>query len=256
MPECLILPQTLLQNQARAVYIYYDNMYLKIYKKYLEPFIPYRVFRLYEALFCKYYSLKTSSTTFTFKNKKHKYFIHAYNHTWRNERRVEVPIIWDIIKDKESTKVLEVGNVLSHYFPIKHDVVDKYEKGASVINEDILTYKPKKKYDYIVSISTIEHVGWDEAKKDKMKIIQTLNNLKGMLSRNGKIIFTVPLGYNPPMDDMIVNKKLNLDEQYYLKRVSRDNLWKEMKLDKNNPDLFDKPYLNGNGIIVGIINNG
>jgi len=232
-----------------------DKMYIRIYKKYLEPFIPYNVFRLYEILFCKYYSLKTSSTTFTFKNKKYKYFIHSYNHTWRNERRVEVPIIWDIIKDKESIKILEVGNVLSHYFPIKHDVVDKYEKGASVINEDILTYKPKKKYDYIVSISTLEHVGWDEPKKDKMKIIQALNNLRSMLSRNGKIIFTVPLGYNPYMDNLIIHEKLNLNEQYFLKRVSRDNLWKELKLDKNNIDSFDKPYLNGNGIIVGIINN-
>lgn len=236
------------------MYICRDNICIKMIN-YLTQFIPASVFRLYEFLFCNYHSLKTFSTTFTFKNKKYKYFNHAYNHTWRNERRVEVPIIWDLIKDKKSIKVLEVGNVLSHYFPIKHDVVDKYEKGASVINEDILTYKTKKKYDYIVSISTLEHVGWDEAKKDKTKIIQTLNNLKGMLASNGKIVFTVPLGYNSPMDKMIVDKKLNLDEQYYLKRVSGDNLWKETKLDKNNLDLFNKPYLNGNGIIVGIINN-
>ena len=242
-------------NKNTSAYNYKDDISSKRIN-YMAPFIPAIVFRLYEIFCCNYYSLKKLFTTFTFKNKKYKYFIHAYNHTWRNERIVELPIIWDIIKDKKSTNILEIGNVLSHYFPINHDVVDKYEKGVSVINEDILTYKPKKKYDYIVSISTLEHVGWDEPKKDKMKIIQALNNLRSILSSNGKIIFTVPLGYNSNMDDLIIHEKLNLNEKYYLKRISKDNLWKESKLNKTNLDLFNKPFQNGNGIIIGIISNG
>ena len=88
-----------------------------------------------------------------------------------------------------------------------------------------------------------------------MKIIQVLNNLRSMLSRNGKIIFSVPLGYNPYMDDIIIHEKLNLNEQYYFKRISKGNQWKESKLNKTNLDLFNKPYQNGNGIIVGIIIN-
>lgn len=221
----------------------------------IAPFIPPIVFRLYEIFCCNYYSLKLLSTNFTLKNKKYKYFIHTYNHTWGNERIVEIPIIWDIIREKKTTNILEVGNVLSHYFSINHDILDKYEKGPSVINEDVVTFRPKKKYNCIVSISTLEHVGWDEPKKDKMKIIQAVRNLKKMLSRNGKIIFTVPLGYNPYMDEIITHGKLNLDEQYYLRRISKDNLWKESKLSKTDRILYNSPFPLANGIIVGIINN-
>lgn len=243
---------TILSKINKNISVYKNRIYAKAF----YYFIPNRIFKLCENLLCKYYFLKTLSASFTFRNKEYKYFHHVYNHTWGNERRVEIPIIWDIIKNKKSTNILEVGNVLSHYFPISHDVLDKYEKGSSVINEDVVTFKPKKKYAYIVSISTLEHVGWDEPEKDKMKIIQAFRNLRTMLSRNGKIIFTIPLGYNPYMDDIISNGKLNLDEQYFLKRISKDNLWKESKLNKTNLDLFNKPFQNGNGIIIGIISNG
>jgi hypothetical protein len=40
--------------------------------------------------------------------------------------------------------VLEVGNVLSHYFPVHHDVLDKYEKAKGVINEDVVEFSPAK----------------------------------------------------------------------------------------------------------------
>lgn len=241
------------KNKDLPAYNYKEDIVVKRIN-YATPYIPNIIFKLYEYLFCKYYFLKTLSTTFTFKNKQYKYFNHVYNHTWKNERRVEIPIIWDIIKDKNSLNILEVGNVLSHYFTINHDILDKYEKGRYVINEDVVTYKSKKKYDYIISISTLEHVGWDEAKKDKIKVIQAIKNLKYMLTPKGKIIFTIPLGYNPYMDDIIMHGKLNLDEQYFLKRISNDNLWKESKLNKNDRVFYHKPFPNGNAIIVGIIN--
>src|SRR5258708_3804228 len=220
------------------------NTTFSSYKDYIHAkgfyyFIPSRLFRMCENLLCQYYFLKTLSTNFIFRNKEYKYFHHVYNHTWGNERRVEIPIIWEIIKDKKSTNILEVGNVLSHYFPISHDILDKYEKGLSVINEDVATYKPKKKYSYIISISTLEHVGWDEPVKDKKKIILAFKNLRTMLSRKGKIIFTIPLGYNPHMDEIITSGKLNLDEQYYLRRISKDNLWEESKLNKTSRVLYN-----------------
>ena len=44
-------------------------------------------------------------------------------------------------------ELLEIGNVLSHYFKWDHDVVDKYEKVEGVINEDVVDFRPSKKYD-------------------------------------------------------------------------------------------------------------
>lgn len=70
--------------------------------------------------------------------------------------------------------MLEVGNVLSHYFPIHHDIVDKYEVCPGVINQDIADFLPQEKYDLILSISTVEHVGWDEQPQEPTKLLQVI----------------------------------------------------------------------------------
>jgi hypothetical protein len=81
-----------------------------------------------------------------------------------------------------------VGNVLSHYFSVNHDVVDKYEKAEGVINRDIIDFHPSKEYDLIISISTLEHVGWDEdisdhkILHDPSKILRAIENLRGLLA--------------------------------------------------------------------------
>jgi hypothetical protein len=38
-------------------------------------------------------------------------------------------------------------------------VLDKYEQAPGVINEDVVSFSPPQKYDLIVSVSTLEHVG-------------------------------------------------------------------------------------------------
>lgn len=106
-----------------------------------------------------FYRIFYSSRTFVFRVKQYKYFYHKYNTTWKLERTVEVPIIFEVVKKHHDKNILEVGNVLSHYFPVNHDIIDKYEKGKGVINEDVVDFRPPKKYDLIVSISTLEHVG-------------------------------------------------------------------------------------------------
>jgi hypothetical protein len=91
-----------------------------------------------------YYRLFKASRTFTFQGEVYRYFYHPYNITWRNERAVEVPIVWKIVNKYVGRNVLEVGNVLSHYFPVHHDVLDKYEKAKGVINEDVVEFSPAK----------------------------------------------------------------------------------------------------------------
>lgn len=36
-------------------------------------------------------------------------------------------------------KVLEVGNVLPHYYPAENDIVDKFERGPCILNVDIVS---------------------------------------------------------------------------------------------------------------------
>ncbi len=182
------------------------------------------------------------------------YFYYPYNATWRNEREVEVPIVWNEVKKCEPEKVLEIGNVLSHYFNVKHDILDKYEKLPRIINEDATNFKTDKRYDLIVAISTFEHVGWDESPKEPTKIIKTIENLKKLLSKNGKIIFTIPADYNPELDKLIKKGKIRLNEVYFMKRISKDNKWIQIEEKDIEGIKFESPFPRANGLIIGSIN--
>lgn len=169
------------QEQMSAIL----NFLNKIKKVYKEKGLFYLICRsliviFYEQLFmfCK----SKLNRGFVFQGKKYKYFYHRYNRTWTNERAVEIPIIREIWKENKGKEVLEIGNVLSHYFSVNHDIVDKYEKAKSIINEDVVNLKPSKKYDLIISISTLEHVGFDEEPKEPEKILRAIENLKNLLS--------------------------------------------------------------------------
>ncbi len=83
------------------------------------------------------------------------------NLMWATERAVEIPIVLEELRKHSGRSILEIGNVLAHYTDnVYWDVVDKYEEGTNVINKDILAFSPRKQYDFIFSISTIEHIVW------------------------------------------------------------------------------------------------
>lgn len=191
--------------------------------------------------------------TFVFQMQKYRYFAHPYNNTKENERSVEIPIILTEVKRAKRKSILEVGNVLSHYIPIHHDVVDKYEKGPGVINKDILLYTPKKTYDLIVSISTLEHVGWDEFPRDSDKIPKVLLHLQRLLADGGKIMFTVPVAINDYLDALIHEHMLPVTHLFCLKRMTQSNTWEEKSWEQIRYCLYDTPFPNANGIVVGIL---
>ena len=165
--------------------------------------------------------------TFVFQGRTYSYFYNTYNGTWKNERVIEVPIIWQIVKHCVGKKILEVGNVLSHYFPVDHDILDKYEKANDVINQDVVDFSPPKKYDLIISISTLEHVGWDETPKEPYRVLRAIDNLKNLLTSNGRIVVTIPVGYNAELDRLLRNGAIDFSEMYCLKRTSPYNNWVE-----------------------------
>ena len=200
-----------------------------------------------------YHKIFKSSRNFTFQGETYSYFYHMYNRTWENERTVEVPIIWATVKKYHGKKILEVGNVLSHYFSVSHDILDKYEKADGVINQDVVDFQPSKKYDLIVSISTLEHIGWDEKPQDPMKILLAIQNLKDLIASGGKIIVTLPLGYNTKMDNLLKDGKIKFTEQYYLKRISRDNRWIEVDWNDIREANYGNPFPAANGLVVNII---
>ncbi len=188
-----------------------------------------------------------------FQNKRFRYFYGVYNNTWKNERAVEIPVLRHMLKQYDNTDILEVGNVLGHYFTVNHTVVDKYEKGPRIINEDIVDFHPGRKYSLIFSISTMEHVGYDENVKDGLKILRGINNMKSLLKDKGKIVLTFPLGYNPSLDQLVKNGNIGFSQVYYLKRLSQNNRWAEGTRHDIQNAKYRSPFPGGNVLVIGVI---
>jgi hypothetical protein len=166
--------------------------------------------------------------TFRFNGLTYEYLYHSYNRTWKNERGVEIPIFRELLIQHEGRRVLEVGNVLSHYFPIQHEVVDKYEVSPGVINKDIMDLIPQQPYDLIVSISTLEHVGWDEQPREPEKLLHAIEHLRSTcLTPSGKLVASLPIGYNQYFDGLLNSGKTPFTAQHFLKRMSKQNYWIE-----------------------------
>ncbi len=196
-----------------------------------------------------------SDSTFLFQNKKYHYLIEKYNYAWKNERSVEIPISWEMVKRYKGKKILEIGNVLSHYYKTDHTIVDKYEKEKGVINEDVVSFKSNKKYDLILAISTLEHVGWEEKSKEPLKILKAVKNMKKLAGKDGEILITLPINYsNPKLNELINKNKLGFSSTSYLKRVSKHK-WIESDLEGVKNVKYNSPFPNSNAILVGIIKN-
>jgi len=205
---------------------------------------------------CWYHRLFRSFRTFTFQGNRYHYFFHRDNTTWRNERCVEVPIVWKILEEHQGKEVLEVGNVLSHYFPVKHDVVDKYEVFDGVVNQDVVDFRPSKRYDLIVSISTMEHVGWDEDPRDlskilgePVKILSALDNLQECLAAGGTMVITFPVGYNPQLDRSLAEGRVGFTKRLCMKRVFK-NKWVEADWAGCRDARYGVPYTAANAIVM------
>jgi len=195
-------------------------------------------------------------STFSFRKKTYPLLYHRYNTTWKNERCLEVPLVKSLI-DNGAGDVLEIGNVLSHYYPLSWDVLDKFEKAERVINEDLLSFVPSKKYELVVSISTFEHIGFDDDlesnfKNSAEKIQRSFENItKNILKKNGKVAITAPIGYNPDMDSLIFKNGLKFDEIYFYKKDG-DGKWGSASKDEAEGSKYNYPHPYANCIALGI----
>jgi hypothetical protein len=133
---------------------------------------------------------------------------HLYNMTWLNERGAELAILreWRN-RDVPGRLLLEVGNVCAHYEDLRHTgyVVDRYEEAPGVDNRDILDVgiadddaRPLE----ILSISTIEHVWWDDEPVIG-RSLDAIRHLHSMLAPGGRMLVTVPTGWNAPLDEAL-----------------------------------------------------
>jgi hypothetical protein len=152
-------------------------------------------------------SHKFKKEYFDYDGKQYRKLFHWYNKTWRNERQIELPIFKEILDSGKD--ILEVGNVLPHYYNTNHIVIDKYESGEGIINKDVL--EAEGKYDLIISISTLEHIGIDEPGEKDDKVLNAIRHLKSLLKDNGRLVFSFPRGHNHFLDTEASKSIYNLN---------------------------------------------
>jgi hypothetical protein len=215
---------------------------------------PVRVREALKRLAVSYCRIVKSSKMFCFQGREYPYLYHAYNMAWRNERSLEIPVAMDFVLAHRGHAVLEVGNVLSHYTQIDHDVLDKYEVAEGVINEDAADFAPGKKYDLIMCISTLEHIGMYESRPDPGQVQDAVSNLAGLLAPGGMLVATVPLGLNTAFDSLLERGAINFDEVYALKRRGMNN-WSEVDFRDVKGAKYSRYRFRANALVVGIIRN-
>lgn len=216
------------------------------------PMLSMKVAQYFYVLHYLYRILFRSDRKFVYNSKVYEYFSHPYNTTWRNERSVEIPIVLDVMKNYEPERVLEVGNVLCHYIKSRHTVVDKFENEKNVVMQDILQFQSPVKYDLIVCISTLEHVGFDETPREENKHRLAVKSMRTLLSPNGKLIVTVPWAYNPFLDFDLLSGNLGFSRVGILKRVGSD-AWCEAGWEDIQNVRYGSPYRAANALVVASV---
>lgn len=187
---------------------------------------------------------------FELDGRRYPYFLHRRSDTWRSERIVELALAKALLEEWAGRRLLEIGNVVSPYLGGRHCVVDKYERVPGVISDDAETFTADP-FEAILSISTMEHIGWDETPRDAQKIPRVIDHLyRDLLKPGGTFTMTVPHGYNRDLDDLIASGRLPFDSVSYLKRVSRINHWEQVEQADLATTRYGFPYLGANAVVV------
>ena len=225
--------------------------------------------------------------TFTFKGKELYYNRIKFNNP--TERAVEISIAFDFIANlRNPQKILEVGNVLSHYENSLSEnigirsrrIVDKFEVDLGVENQDLMSLPSAEKYDAIVSISSVEHVGQKDdpsggygeqiESRDLEGPLKAIAKIYDLLAIDGKALITVPFGkltdaewyiqfsqeyldvlwkkYGIPKDAISANylkliDRETVDEKHYM-------LWKEVNALELSDSEYGWPWSQANAIAV------
>jgi hypothetical protein len=184
------------------------------------------------------WTMRGAHGRFELDGQSHAYLCRLYNITWLNERAVEVPVVQAIVDRYQGQRVLEVGNVLSHYRTQRHLVLDKYEQAPGVINRDALEASDLGPFALIVSISTLEHIGWDERPRDPDKATRAVATLQKLLVPGGQLVVTVPLGWNESFDAALRDGQIPLTRSLAMRRFRDGPHWREVPAAR----AFGIPY--------------
>jgi SAM-dependent methyltransferase len=195
--------------------------------------------------------LGVRDATFVVDGRELRYARVAHAGAWRTERSVEVPLAVDLLARRPGTRVLEVGNVLANYGVHGHDIVDKYEVGPGVENVDVVDLDRPGRYDVVLAVSTLEHVGFDESPREPGKLRRAVEVLREAVAPGGLLFVTLPLGYNPEVDEGLALDGFGFHDCVYLQRVNRANEWRQVDAVAVRGERYDAPFPKANAVFAG-----
>jgi hypothetical protein len=166
--------------------------------------------------------------SFELAGQRYRYLYARHKLTWLTERAVEVPVIQALVDRHPPGRVLEIGNVLSHYRAQRHLIADRYERAGGVLNRDVLELGGLGSFELIVAISTLEHVGLDEHPPDPGKALRAVHVLRGLLGPGGRLVLTVPAGYNPSFAAALRSGEVPITGLAALRREAGQGRWREV----------------------------
>jgi SAM-dependent methyltransferase len=189
---------------------------------------------------------------FELDGRRYRYLFHRHKFTWLTERAVEVPVAQALVDGHAADRVLEIGNVLSHYRPQRHLVVDKYEQAPGAVNLDVLDLEGLGEFDLVLAISTLEHVGWDESPRDPGKAARAVTVLRSLLAPGGLLAMTVPIGYNAAFDAALRSGEVPLHRAVALRRDGGTR-WREVAPAAVWSAPYDFLLYRAGGVLFGFI---
>jgi hypothetical protein len=151
----------------------------------------------------------------------------------QTERRVEIPLALDFLRrGPPKGSVLEIGHSLHNYTEEPRTIVDKYEVTDGVRNVDILDFIPQAKFETVISVSTLEHVGYDEPSRTHGKFLAAMTHLLNRcVTPTGRVLVTLPVGYNPEVDEFLRKPSDPRWRCSFLKRISIFNEWQQSSVN-------------------------
>lgn len=191
----------------------------------------------------------TRTRTFTLGGRGYPYLRHRYLDTASSERAVELPVALALLHEAQAAparRVLEVGDVLTHHAWSDHLVVDLYGRRPGVVNEDIASFTGGP-FDLVLSVSTVEHIGWDESPRDVDKAARAVGHMVSLLAPGGEMLVTIPVGYHRFLDDAVTDGRLNPTRIAWLVRTGVRR-WTEGSEDEALATVYGWPHAGASAV--------
>jgi hypothetical protein len=197
-------------------------------------------------------ALVGSRRTFGFAGHEYRYATRVYNSTWMHERAVELPIALEALEQGRGrgARILEVGHVLGHYAAAGHEVVDKYEHAPGVRNADVLDLDAEGRYDLVLSVSTLEHVGVDDAPADPRRAVAAARRLRALTAPGGSVLATVPAGDNHELVAAIASGEAGFDDVRALVRAGPGLDWREATVAEACAQPYDRLLYRARAVLI------